>query len=99
MIYKCKKCGFKDVMMGIQAHLINYPGCGGDYDFKTSNIKDYATTMTQQQFDKELKASSMKAIKEQLANKEVVKEEATEVNKEGKTVTVNGKFEVESKVK
>jgi len=94
MMYKCKKCGFKDVMMGIQAHLVyNKCGAGDDYDFKTSNIKDYATIITQQQFDKELRELSEKSIKERQIKKS--KKEETEINKEGKKVTKKGKFEVE----
>ena len=96
MIYKCKKCGFKDVMMGIQAHLV-YNKCGGgiDYDFKTSNITKYADKITQQQYDKELKALSEKGSKDKLATKKEagIKKEVTTVNKEGKEVTKTG-FEV-----
>jgi len=63
VVYKCKKCGFMDINIGIQAHLVrNKCGNGEGYNLKESNLEDYTTSMTDNEYAKVLKKVSEDAI-------------------------------------
>ena len=95
VVYKCNKCGFMDVNIGIQAHLvINKCGGGEGYMLKESKLKDYTTSMTDKEYYKLLNKLSTDAINNR-GKKQIVKEETT-VEADGKTYTADG-FEVEQK--
>jgi hypothetical protein len=64
MIYKCNKCGFADISLGIKAHLVkNKSGCGDGYELNKSDLINFSKQMTEKEYYKELKKRSEDAIK------------------------------------